>query len=161
MIRARCPAFITWGKGIMKKKNKRDRPALNGAMLAYHIKLLGMTKTAFAKQYKFKVNTLINWTLDITNPSWGQLKKLARALKVPAQSLLIPGEVHIARGWQAAMTRWAQEQIEFKRDTLKDNDALAFIKATSSGALDAEEGDGIEVTFQVQGPPPSPDTADG
>ena len=118
------------------------------------------TKIGFARDHNFKKQDIMNWTLGISLPSEHQLKKLCKALEISPEILMLPGELYVAKGWQAALTRWAEQHIENEREPIRDTDAINLIKTSTPDALEEAEDESGESPFYVQGPSKSPDTTE-
>lgn len=117
-------------------------------------------KVDFARQHNFRYQDIINWTLGLTRPSEHQVQKLCRALEITPEMLLIPGEIHISKGWQAALTRWAQRHIDNDKEPLRDADAINLIKSSAPDVMEETEDESKESPLLVQSSSDSSSTAE-
>ena len=130
----------------------KPNPKINSALLNTLITELYDNKSEFAREYRFKIYDIGNWTHGVANPSEYQIKRLAKILDCPVEVLMLPGDAYITKGWQAGLTRWAYEHINNKRETMRDSDALAIINATTPESLEEVDDETEETEFTVQGP---------
>ena len=142
----------------------RKKPIINHALLAARVKRSGQTKSGLARKYGFHPAHFINWTLGCDNPSEQQLARIAKMeeLDLTVEQLLIPGEIYVAKGWQAALTAWSDAHQNYSdRPLLSDNDAISLLKVRAADTLEeAFDDETGEEEFSVPGPEDTPDASE-
>ena len=119
---------------------KSARPKINRHLLSLLIrKKYGEEIGALAKfadEVKVNRKNLYDWTWGRYAPPVGIVKRMAKALEIPADLLYTPGVDFVSMGIESSLTRWSLEHQIMKADRLSDSDALAFINARSPDVLD-------------------------